>query len=345
MNRLLLTLIQTLLLSLLLMGACSGPEEQGQSGKVFLADGGYPNLTERDGKYYFLYQSPTVDSIILHVADSPEDIPSSEPHYIWSPKGISMRNIYSPELFRIDGKWYIYFEADNGANTDNHQLYVLENSSASPTEGEWNLHGPIITSEEWNFGLHPTTFVLDGRQYLLWSGWPKRRTETETQCIYIAEMADPYTLKSERVMISQPEYEWERQWINPDGSRTAYPIYVNENPEVVISPDGKRVAVAYSASGIWTEYHTLGMLHASTDSDLLDPSSWIKEPEPVFQAPEGSGIYGTSNVSILKNPDERGKYYFLYEVKRKDENGDMHKGIRWKEISWEADSLPTLGMP
>ena len=71
----------------------------------------------------------------------------------------------------------------------------------------------------------------NGQLYLLWSGWPERRHETETQCIYIARMENPWTTSSNRVMISLPDHEWERQWINPDGHRSAYPIYVNENPE------------------------------------------------------------------------------------------------------------------
>lgn len=43
-------------------------------------------------------------------------------------------------------------------------------------------------------------------------------------------MKNPWTLSSDRVLISKPEYEWECQWVNPDGSKTAYPIHVNEAP-------------------------------------------------------------------------------------------------------------------
>ena len=72
-------------------------------------------------------------------------------------------------------------------------------------------------------GIQATTFEHKGVRYLAWSGWPKRRTNAETQCIYIARMKDPWTLDSPRVLISKPEYEWERQWVNPDGSRYGLP--------------------------------------------------------------------------------------------------------------------------
>lgn len=283
---------------------------------------------------------------MLFSASSVDGLRDDPGKFIWSPRAGEMKNIYAPEIHRIREKWYIYFEADNGETTDTHQLYVLENPASDPMTGEWTLHGPIVTTDEWNFGLHPTTFSHSGRQYLLWSGWPKRRAEAETQCIYIAEMENPWTLKSDRVMISSPEYEWERQWINPDGSRTAYPIYVNENPQAIISPDGGRIAVAYSASGIWTDYLTLGLLWADSRSNLLDSSSWHKMPEPLFRAPEESGVFGTSNISVVKS-EKGGKpvYLMAYEEKYKNEQGQTYNRILWKEIYWNDKGLPEFGKP
>ena len=177
-------------------------------------------------------------------------------------------------------------------------------------DGPWPHHH----NDEWNFGIHPTSLTVGQKQFLLWSGWPKRRLESETQCIFIAEMENPWTLKSRRVMISMPQYEWERQWINPDGSRSAYPIFVNENPQAFISPDNRNVVVAYSASGIWTVFNTLGMLYAPIGSDLLDPKSWTKLPEPQFIPDDNSGIFGTSNVSIVAS-HSKDKQYLLYQAK------------------------------
>jgi len=84
-------------------------------------------------------------------------------------------------------------------------------------------------------------------------------------------MENPWTLATERVLISKPEYEWERQWVNPDGGRTAYPIYVNESPQYFHSKDNRTVIVYYAASGCWSPYYCTGMLTADADSDLLNP--------------------------------------------------------------------------
>lgn len=325
------------------MSACVGNNLGGDSNILF-CQGDYPFITTSEGNYYLTFQNITVDSIFVHCSKSVEGLAKSEPILIWAPEKGKMSNIYSPELHKVNGKWYVYFEADNGINTDTHQLYVIENSFSDPLKGTWSLHGPIVTDEEWNFGLHPTSFINNGKQYLLWSGWNKRRTETETQCIFIAEMENPWTLKSERVMISSPVYEWERQWINPDGSRTSYPIYVNENPSVMISPDRKTITVAYSASGIWTDYSTLGIIHANAADNLLDSASWTKEPEPFFTADYDSGIFGTSNISAVASLSDD-THILVYGSKHFDHDRIMEKEIRWKKISWSESGLPELGSP
>lgn len=308
--------------------------------------GAYPSVAYDDGMYYMIMQTDTINQILLYASPDPARLAESAPRQILSRATSGMSNFYSPEIHRIGDAWYIYFEGDNGENTDNHQIYVLENRSKNPMKGDWTLHGPVITNgDDWNFGIHPTTFVAGGRQYLLWSGWPKRRTESETQCIYIAEMANPWTLKSPRVMISSPQYEWERQWINPDGHRSAYPIFVNENPEVIISPDGKTISVAYSASGIWTFYNSLGLLTAKAGSDLLNPHSWTKSEEPLFVPEEDSGYFGSSNICVVPAPEGGDSRLIFYQIKRVGDDGLQESSIRCQPITFTPDGIPDFPKP
>lgn len=116
---------------------------------------------------------------------------------------------------------------------DNHQIYVVENEAANPMEGTFVMKGRIQTDKDNNWAIHASTFEHDGQRYMIWCGWQKRRIDSETQCIYIATMENPWTLSSDRILISKPEYEWECQWVNPDGSKTAYPIHVNEAPNIL----------------------------------------------------------------------------------------------------------------
>lgn len=324
--------------------ACGGTESGAEGpGAEIMQNSGYPGAMYHKGKYYLTVQNDSVDLITLYASESPTDFSGARSKVILDGRTSKVRTFYSPDIARYDGKWYIYFESDDGFSTDKHQIFVLENASADPFEGEWTLHGPVITNSEWNFSIHPAIFTCAGKLYMVWSGWQKRRVESETQCIFIAEMENPYTLKSERVMLSLPEYEWERQWINTDGTRSAYPIFVNENPQPVVSPDGRNVVVFYSASGIWTEFTSLGMLYAPASADLLDPRSWTKLTEPQFTPAAATPDRRSSNVDVVINPDE-GRSYLVYETRVRDK-GSFRRGVSVAPLEWDANSLPVLGHP
>ena len=302
--------------------------------KLLIEHMGYPQGIFYQGKYYFTFQSLGGDSIELLCTDQLEKLSEAARRTIWSSQRDSMTHFWSPEIHYVNNKWYLYFEGDDG-NTDNHHLFVMECQDKDPMTGNFVMKGVIETHAEWNYGIHPNLLQLpSGELYLLWSGWPERRHETETQCIYIARMENPWTLSSERVMISKPEYEWERQWINPDGTRSAYPIYVNENPEAFVSPDGQHVIVLYSASGIWTEYTTMGMLSAPATADLLDNTVWTKHPEPLL-IPDTISYVSIADIYLIPSVDKT-KTMMVYEKKRL-EHGNIVRDIYMKPVKWDED--------
>lgn len=331
----------------LLLATATGCSRQNSSEPIspVFDTGRYPSVAQHKGMFHYIMQPPSdnPNRLFLYSAPTLEELQPSGGKLIFDGRARGMQHMWSPEIYRFDGKWHIYFEADDG-NTDNHQIYVLVNPSDDPQQGDWTLQGPIITNAEWNFGIHPSVLTVGNRRYMLWSGWEHRRTETETQCIFIAEMDTPLTLKSQRVLISRPEYEWERQWINPDGSRSAYPIFVNENPVGFLSPDGKKVIVGYSASGVWTLYRTLGCLWADANSDLLNPSSWHKLPEPQFTTSQPDSLaFGASNITVFTHPSD-GRTHVIYEVVS-NANGREYSSIKSKPINWDTNSLPQFGSP
>lgn len=340
-----------LIISSFLITSCNNtsntkPESEEYFTNPILPSGFNCQATFFDGKYY--YTQETGDVILLWETEDITNLSEAKCKEIWNPKEEKegKHNLWSPQIHRINDKWYIYYSADDG-NTDNHQIYVLENVSQSPMDGEFRQKGPIKTNEECNWGIHASTFIHNNTQYLIWSGWPKRRIVEETQCIYIASMKNPWTLSSNRVMISKPEYSWERQWINPDGSRTAYPIYVNEAPTFFKSQDGDKLCIYYSASGCWTPYYCIGMLQCNSDSNLLDSLSWNKNHEPVFYLSETDSIYGPGHISFIPSPDNT-EWYMLYHA-RSVPNGNVGgielRSPRLQKISWDKNGMPVLGKP
>lgn len=298
-----------------------------------------------EGCYYYMHTM--VDSLVLWKTKDITDLRNAEKKTVWIPTDpTNKHNLWAPEIHYINGKWYIYYAADDG-NSDNHQLYVLENSNKDPFEGNFVMKGRISTDTDNNWAIDGSVFEHKGEWYMVWSGWQTRRVDTETQCIYIARMANPWTLGSERVLISKPELEWERHYVNENGWNPPHKIFVNEGPQPLKSPHGKYIHVVYSASGVWTPYYALGMLTASADSDLLDPASWKKSPQPLFRQSPENGVYGTGHNSFFKSPDGT-EDYILYHARDTQVDppgrGDT-RSPRTQKIEWDSNDFPVFGIP
>lgn len=298
-----------------------------------------------EGCYYYMHTM--VDSLVLWKTKDITDLRNAEKKTVWIPTDpTNKHNLWAPEIHHINGKWYIYYAADDG-NSDNHQLYVLENSNKDPFEGNFVMKGRISTDTDNNWAIDGSVFEHKGEWYMVWSGWQTRRVDTETQCIYIARMANPWTLGSERVLISKPELEWERHYVNENGWNPPHKIFVNEGPQPLKSPHGKYIHVVYSASGVWTPYYALGMLTASADSDLLDPASWKKSPQPLFRQSPENGVYGTGHNSFFKSPDGT-EDYILYHARDTQVDppgrGDT-RSPRTQKIEWDSNDFPVFGIP
>lgn len=298
-----------------------------------------------DGWYY--YMEEVVDRLELWKTQDITDLEHAAHKVIWIPKEKrNAHHLWGAEIHRLQDKWYIYYAAADD-NMDNHQLYVLENTAADPFEGEFVMKGHISTDKDSNWAIHPNVFEHKGELYMTWSGWQAKRVNTEHQCIYIAKMSNPWTLASDRVLLSKPEYEWERQWINPDGSKTAYTIYVNESPQFYKNRQGDKVFIFYSASGTWTCFYALGRLMANADSDLLDPASWIKSERPVFTQSAENKVFGPGHCSFITSPDGK-EDYMLYDARsiENDPAGSRDsRSPRLQKIEWKNDGTPYLGVP
>lgn len=310
-----------------------------------LSTGAEPWAIYHNGTYY--YTQGCENKIVIWQTDDITHLRTAEKKEVWLPKDKSNAfHLWGPEIHFINNKWYIYFAADDG-NMDNHQIYVIENSSANPLEGEFVMKGRIKTDSNNNWAIHASVFEYEKELYMIWSGWQKRRIETENQCIYIAKMENPWTLKSDRVLISKPELEWERQWVNPDGSKTAYPIYVNEAPQFFQSKNKDKALIYYSASGNWTPYYAIGMLSANAGSNLLDADSWSKSADPVFSQNIEDEIFATGNFSFIPSPDNQ-ETYFIYHARNieNEPSGALDsRSPRMQKLEWDENGLPVFGKP
>jgi len=271
----------------------------------------------QDGKYYLPFSNG--EQLLLCCAATPPEF-DYEKRVVaidrLKQKGIN--NIWHPQLVRLRGTWYIYLSSDDG-NTDNHHIWVLSCPDPDPMTGHFSILGKIVTDPDDNWATYPYAFEYKGELYLLWSGWERRREFMETQRLYIARLADPCTLASERVLISSPDLEWERQWIQQDGkSYTRYPVFVNEAPFFFAPPESDHVWILYSASANWTAHSAIGALHTDKKNDLLDATAWKKLPAPLLRSDADENAFGPSWPYVTCSPDGS-SWYLLYSVQNKAE--------------------------
>ncbi|UJF32569.1 glycoside hydrolase family 43 protein [Paenibacillus hexagrammi] len=291
-----------------------------------------------DGYYYFTASVPEYDRIEVRRARSISELAQAEPVVAWRKydTGPMSANIWAPEIHYIQGKWYIYFAAARTTETNNglfdHRMFVLENEAANPLEGNWVEKGQLKTNWE-SFSLDATTFEHQGVRYLVWA--QKDPEIHGNSNLYIAPMDTPWSIEGKQVMIAKPEYDWE-----------IIGFHVNEGA-AVIKKNG-RIFISYSASA--TDYnYCMGLLSASVDSNLMDPSSWSKSPAPVFTTNEASGQYGPGHNSFTVSADGTEDILIYHARNYKDIEGDPlydpNRHMRAQRLTWNSDGTPNFGVP
>lgn len=291
-------------------------------------NGGYYYFTATSGSHLFIKKAADLDAL-----------KNTAPVIVWTPPGGTSysREIWAPELHLIKGVWYMYFAADDGRN-ENHRMYVVENTSEDPTKGEWVFKGKVADpSDKW--AIDGSVFKYRRKLYFIWSGWEK--DVDGQQNIYIAKMSNPWTIESERVLISAPEYEWET--VGDIRTRdTVRHVNVNEGPVILKNRD--KMFLVYSASGCWTDSYCLGMLTLK-GKDPLDRSSWTKNPAPVFKARPEAGAYAPGHNSFFKSPDRK-ENWILYHANPEAGRGcGRFRSPRAQKFNFRKDGTPDFGIP
>lgn len=303
-----------------------------------LPSGADPFSFYRKGNYY--YTHTLGNKIALWKTKNLADLKSAKQTIIWTPPAgqAYSKSLWAPEFHFIKGKWYAYFAADNGKN-ENHRMYVLENSSNDPFKGQWILKGKVAApSDKW--AIDANVFKHKGQLYMIWSGW--EGDINVRQNIYIAKMKNPWTIESERVMISTPNYSWEKNGDLNDPNNPPH-VDVNEGPQFL--KNGENLFIVYSASGCWTDFYALGLLTFTGKDNLLDAASWEKKNEPVFEKSPENKIYAPGHNSFFKSPDGKEDWILYHANSEPGQGCGKKRAPRAQKFTWNPDGSPNFGIP
>jgi len=279
---------------------------------MILHGGQYYYPEARDKRHIFIRRSKTITGIGRDPGVCVWTAPARARH---------SHNVWAPELHLIDGKWFIYYAADNG-RAANRRMWVLESEGPHPC-GKYQCRGQLDTM---GWAIDGTVLSLDdSRRYFVWSGWPTRRNGQQN--LYAAPMKDPVTISGQRVLIAVPDQSWER---------VAAPIC--EGPQV-LRRNGD-IFIVYSASASWTPDYCLGLLHNKT-RDILNPTAWIKHG-PVFKKTDQ--VWGVGHCSFVKSLCQT-EDWIIYHSKSSLRSGRRDQDVHARRFEWRSDGFPDFDIP
>lgn len=293
-------------------------------------DSADPWMIYHEGFYYFTATLDPEGGVWLWRTRRLADLDQSEKKKIYQapPSGLRSKQIWAPELHRINNRWYLYFTASDGVD-ENHRIFVSESRADDPW-GEYEFKARVFDKENDGWAIDATIFRhRDGRFYLIWCG----HAPGNGNGLYIAPMSDPWTISGERVLISQADYDWEK---------ARYPI----NEGAVVLQRGGKTFLVYSASDTGTPDYALGMLTLVENGDPLDPKAWIKSPRPVFAQYRGAdgAVFGPGHNGFFVSPDGR-EDWLIYHGKESAEYTYRGRRARAQKFVWNKDGTPNFGRP
>lgn len=301
-----------------------------------IMDGADPWVLKKDGYYYFCESRGGG----IYISKSEKLTKPDDWRLVWQQPqdGWNSSHLWAPELHYLDGKWYVYYTAgETGPPFVDQRSGVLQGTSQDPQDSFVDK-GQLYTGDNiqqrsnntWSIDLTP--LQVGDQLYAVWSGWKQNRNDdATTQHLYIAEMSDPLTISSNRVLISSPVEPWET------GNEVEFGI--NEGAEVL--KNGDNIFVIYSTRESWLQYYRLGQLRLnSPNADPMSPDNWSKKG-PVFQGTDT--VHGVGHASFTTSPDGT-EHWIVYHSKKSTDPG-WNRDVRTQPFTWNEDGSPDFGTP
>lgn len=320
------------------IGRAQQPSQAATFHNPLLPTGPDPWVVTYNGFYY--YMNTTGHDLTVWKTRDITDLAHAEKKVVWVPPadGPYSKEIWAPELHRLDDAWYIYFAADAGKN-ESHRIYVVENKSDDPLQGEWTFKGKVADATD-KWAIDASVFEDNGQQYMVWSGW--EGDSDGEQRIYLAHLNNPWTIDSPRMLLSYPQYPWEHVGDLPKRPEMPH-VNVNEGPEIL--KHDSDIFLVYSGSACWTDYYELGVVQAKSGTKLMDATSWTKYDHAFFKQNPSAGVFGPGHNGFFKSPDGKQDWIIYHANAESGQGCGRFRSPRIQPFTWNADGTPNFGEP
>ncbi|WP_438497225.1 CBM35 domain-containing protein [Paenibacillus sp. IHBB 3054] len=315
-----------------------------------LMGGADPTIAKAaDGYYYSAFSGD--NNITLKRHETILGVSTAKSKIVWK-KPSNFGFVWGPYIYRLEGKWYIYFSSgpEKSFGYGHPSSYVLENSSPDPFEGTWELKGESANADSdgqittkkgllntQGYGLACGVVSIKGESYFTYTKYyyfpdPNDPAKTKfDESPTIVKMKNPWTLEGEEATVAMPQYDWEKHHDS-----------INEGAAVV-ERNGK-IYFAYSASSFMNDNYSVGVSVADATSDVMKAESWKKHPEPVMKRSDENSSYGPGSPLFLKSEDGTEDWIMYHGIPTHGQGGG-NRGIRAQRINWNDNDFINPGIP
>ena len=296
-------------------------------------NGGDPYIIEDESGCYYTFT--TGGGIDIFEIESFDTINVKRQKTIfWAGESGTDGDIWAPEIHKFGDRWYIIatakFKRDavpagkmpyvviDKDNDDYYRYSFVLESETDDIFGNYEFKG--ILAPDGLSNLDGTYLQKDGKLYFVCAAYMK----VAYQSIYICEMENPYTLKTDSkgrhitVKLSSPTYPWEKNGWD-----------VNEGPAVLYHEDD--IFIVYSASGYSSNKYCMGML-TFDGGNIMKKSSWKKSPFRVSYHNPVKSIYSAGHCSFIHR--DNGDIYMVYHANKTENFSDSPRLTYIKKVEF-----------
>ena len=303
-----------------------------------------PSVYYYEGWYYYTYSKDYAGKpgLWLTRATNIADLGKTEPMMVWSAAkaGSDMTSLWAPQIYFLDGKWYIYAtcSSEGTSEASRRYPYVWVGKGELPLDG-YDLHGRIDNYDKSVHSyLSPRIIEHGGVRYLVCGGFfrseDKVAGQKHYQRLFIGELESPTKFKTGMTVIAQPTQSWE-------GTGK---VQILEGPFPIYAPGGT-LYIAYAAGETSGNEYCTGLLKfTGTEKDsLTDRTKWHKLNDPLQFMDYDNEVYSPGAMVFVKDPNGE-TLWGVFHVKHYPNVSYNHRILYAMPVTFEGE-LPKMGAP
>ena len=302
-----------------------------------------PSVVYADGWYYYTYAKEYAGKPAVYMAKTANlfDIGKVTPVLIWSQalsgQAKDMEALWAPQLYKLDGKWYVYAscqfpnDQDPGVNMVKRYPYVWVAETDDPA-GSYRFFGCMenLDKDAYSY-LSPRVIEHDGNTYMFFSGFWRAAdgsNGTHIQRMRVVKLESPTRMADGQVVISSPQYNYEKG--------------IMEGPFPFYAPDGT-LYLLFAAGHTRTDEYCTGMLRftGGENDPLTDASLWKKYETPLQFTDYATGVYSPGAMIVTTSPDGK-DFYGVFHAKEYHYSAYTMRRMYMQKIDFAADGTPTM---